>query len=321
MRAKTGLQHSPESERNLAIDRFRGTLVVLMVVGDYLSGVNFVPDFLKHAPDIGFTIADTVAPAFIFVIGLNFGPSFERRRNLQGDYDYRYFALRYLSLIGIGAVIAGAATMVGQPTNWGVLQAIGVAGLLTILVIRLPSWARFGIGAAMLIGYQVLLDSALLDAVLPAVHGGFFGAISWGALLVLSTAVSDAWRKGFTPYLSCLLVIGTLAIASSYIFPVSKHRVSLSFDLITLALSALVFLVFEGFSRVVANRAGLFSWWGESALALYLIHLVLLGIFVSPPTPWWYTDAPMWLSAIQLVAILIVMSLIARWMHIRRNRN
>jgi predicted acyltransferase len=319
VRAK-GLQHSPDSERSVAIDRFRGTLVVLMVVGDYLSGVNFVPDFLKHAPDIGFTIADTVAPAFIFIIGLNFGPSFERRRNLQGAYDYSYFAFRYLSLIGIGAVIAGAATMVGQPTDWGVLQAIGVAGLLTLLVIRLPSWARFGIGAVMLIGYQLLVDSVLLDEVLPAVHGGFFGAISWGALLILSTAVADTWRKGFMPYLACLLVIGALSVASSYIFPVSKHRVSLSFDLITLALSACVFLVFEGFSRVVANRAGIFSWWGESALVLYLIHLVLLGIFVSLPTPWWYEEAPMWLCTIELVAMLTAMSLIARWMHIRRNR-
>ena len=66
-------------ERILAIDRYRGLLVILMVGGDYLSGVQLVPAALKHAPDIGFTIADTVASAFVFTVGLNYGPSFARR--------------------------------------------------------------------------------------------------------------------------------------------------------------------------------------------------------------------------------------------------
>lgn len=310
---------APESTRNLAIDRLRGALVILMVGGDYLSGVQVVPTFLMHAPDIGFTISDAVAPAFVFVIGLNYGPSFARRMRQGAVRAYRHFLVRYVALIGIGAILAvGATTMAGVPTDWGVLQAIGVAGLICLLLIRLPAWARFVIGVLMLCGYQYLLDASMLAAVLHSVHGGLFGALSWAALLVLSTAVADVWRKGLRPYAICCAVLVVAAGISAVIVPVSKHRVSLSFVLIALAISALAFLVVELGSRVAAKRAGIFCWWGENALVLYLLHLVILAVVVVPPVAWWYTEAPVWLAALQLIVILTVMSVVAWWMHRRR---
>src|SRR5665647_1749090 len=186
---------APESTRNLAIDRLRGALVILMVGGDYLGGVQVVPTFLKHAPDIGFTVADAVAPAFIFVIGLNYGPSFSRRMRQSTVAAYRHFLVRYLALIGIGAIIAAGTTMAGVPTDWGVLQAIGVAGLISLLLIRLPAWARFVIGILTLCCYQYLLDASMLAAVQHSVQGGPFGALSWAALLVLSTAQQIAYGR------------------------------------------------------------------------------------------------------------------------------
>lgn len=307
-----------ETTRNLAIDRFRGVLVILMVCGDYLSGMQFVPTFLKHAPDIGFTVADTVASAFVFVIGLNFGPSFARQLHNGRSAAYRYFLLRYLALIGIGAVIAAGATMTGQPTDWGVLQALGVAGLICLAFIPLPTWARFVIGALLLIAYQVALDAAMLSPVLGSVHGGLFGALSWAALLILSTAVADVWRRGLLAYSVCCAGLVVAAVVSTGIIPVSKHRVSLSFILITLALSALVFLLLDRVAGARFKRPGLLCWWGESALALYLIHLLVLAAFVVPPIAWWYVEAPLWLAALQLTAILALMSVSARWMHRRR---
>jgi predicted acyltransferase len=65
-----------------------------MVGGDYLGGVQVVPVFLRHAPDIGFTIADAVAPAFVFVIGLNYGPSFARRMRQGPVPAQRHFLTR-----------------------------------------------------------------------------------------------------------------------------------------------------------------------------------------------------------------------------------
>lgn len=297
--------------RNLAIDRLRGTLVILMVAGDFLSGASVIPEFLKHAPDIGITVADLVAPAFLFLVGINFGPSFTRRASDNRSAAYRHFTSRYLGLIGIGAVISAGGIMVGMPNDWGVLQAIGVAGLLTLLVIRFPTWMRFLIGAGILTGYQYLLNIVMLDSVLNSVHGGLFGAVSWSAMLMLSTAVADMWRKGQLPYLVTVGVLAVAAALATLIVPVSKHRISLSYVLITLVISAAVLFVANAISRLRDSRSGLLVWWGQRSLALYLIHLLVLAVFVTPPIPWWYAEAPLWLIGTQLAFILAIMSAIA----------
>lgn len=306
--------------RDLSVDRLRGALVVLMVIGDYLSGIQAVPAFLKHAPDIGLTVADLVAPAFVFIIGLNYGGSFLKRSQSSVTSAYRYFLWRYLGLIGIGAVIVAGGTMVGRPTDWGVLQAIGVAGLICLLVIRLSTTWRFVIGMALLGGYQYLLDQVMLQTVLNSVHGGLFGALSWAALLILSTAVADVWRKGFAPFLPCTGLLVVAAALSTLVVPVSKHRVSLSYILITLALSAAVFLALKAIDRFRQWKPGILCWWGQNALALYLIHLVFVGVFAVPPAPWWYAEVSVWLGALQLVAILASMSWVAWTMSRRRGR-
>lgn len=306
------------STRLLSIDRMRGLLVILMVAGNYLAGIEFVPAFLKHAQDIGFTIADAVAPAFVFVIGLNYGPSFMRRFTIDKSMAYRDFLKRYLALIGIGSIISGGAYMVGMPSGWGVLQALGVAGLITLACITWATWARFTLGIAILIGYQVLLETLMLETVLSSIHGGLFGAVSWAALLILSTAVADVWRKGKSSYLLCIFLLGLLVAISVIVVPVSKHRVSLSFVLLALLISALVFLAFDSLSAIGPKRPGLFSWWGESALALYLMHLIALAPFVSIPITWWYAQAPLWLAIAQLFFILTVLSMFAWWLHRRR---
>ena len=41
-----------------SIDYFRGLSVILMVLVDYVGGIASVPGWLKHAPDIGLTVAD-----------------------------------------------------------------------------------------------------------------------------------------------------------------------------------------------------------------------------------------------------------------------
>ncbi|GAA4378334.1 heparan-alpha-glucosaminide N-acetyltransferase domain-containing protein [Agromyces bauzanensis] len=304
--------------RNLAIDRFRGALIILMVGGDYLSGVQAVPAFLKHAPDIGYTVADAVAPAFVFVIGLNYGPSFVRRMPRGTANAYVHVLLRYLALIGIGAILAGGATATGTPTDWGVLQALGVAGLVCLAFIRLPTSARFAIGIVMLAAYQVVLDASMLPLVLASTQGGLFGAVSWAALLVLSTAVADVWRVGVRPYAVCCAALSVAAALAAVLVPVSKHRVSLSYVLISLAIAAVVFLAVDLTARFVADRPGYLCWWGENPLVLYLLHLVILAAVVFPDAAWWYAEAPIWLAVLQLSGILAVLSSVAWWLHRRR---
>lgn len=177
----TGSPEGTTPPRDLRIDRLRGGLVILMVAGNFASGVEFVPAFLKHTPDIGLTVADLVAPCFVFAIGVNFGPSFARRSRSTATAAYRHFTLRYLSLLGIGAILtAGGTVVAGESTDWGVLQALGVAGLICLAFIRLGTAARFAVGLALLLAYQLLLNAFMLRAVLSSDQGGFLGSVSWG---------------------------------------------------------------------------------------------------------------------------------------------
>ncbi len=91
---------------------------------------------------------------------------------------YSHFLTRFLAIVGLGAIISAGETALGDNPSgidWGVLQAIGMAGLLTLIVISLPSTWRWIIGAGILVVYQIVLDHFLLDLTLRSPHGGLFG--------------------------------------------------------------------------------------------------------------------------------------------------
>ena len=50
-----------------------------MVLADYFNNIKPIPARLNHAPDIGYTIIDLVAPLFVFAIGITYGMSFNPR--------------------------------------------------------------------------------------------------------------------------------------------------------------------------------------------------------------------------------------------------
>jgi predicted acyltransferase len=67
------------TKRIPSIDQFRGFAILTMVLANYMGGVSLIPAWLKHAPDIGLTVIDLIAPFFIFAIGLTYELSFHRR--------------------------------------------------------------------------------------------------------------------------------------------------------------------------------------------------------------------------------------------------
>jgi predicted acyltransferase len=307
-----------------SIDQFRGFAILTMVLANYTGGVKLIPAWLKHAPDIGLTVNDLVAPFFIFAIGLTFGLSFQRRLARDGaGKTYGHFAIRYLALVGVGALMSAGETAVGaNPAgiDWGVLQAIGVAGLLALGVIRLPALYRWLIGAVVLVIYQIALDNFLLDITLRSPHGGLFGSVSWGAMLILGTALADLFhdtgkRKWFYWASLAVLIVG---IGLAFLLPVSKHRVSSTYVLISLGISALLFALFHFFAERFRMNLHMLNAWGKNPLALYVLHYVLIGIFFLPNIPFLYAAAPLWLVLLEIVFLITVLTWIAYWME-RRN--
>lgn len=297
-----------------SIDQFRGFAILLMVLADYLADVNQAPAWLKHAPDVGYTVIDLIAPMFVFAIGLTYGLSFRRRLGRDGARKtYEHAIVRNLALIGLGFLLTLGGNLSGvypSTVNWGLLQALGAAGLLALTVIRLPASWRVGVALGLLAVYQAGLSCCWLDAVRSAPHNGPWGALSWGALLILATVLADWYhdpvgrRMGMTWGSLAMLLAG---LAAAAVIPVSKTRASASYILISLGLSALVFLGFHALGER-GLRLPILSTWGRNPLVLYLLHGVLLGIFALPPVPGWYVDAPLWLVGLQAAAFVAILS-------------
>ena len=306
-----------EAVRREAIDLFRGFAILLMVLANFLTGVENLPAWMKHAPGVGLTIVDLIAPFFIFAIALTYRTSWQRRCQRDGAKgSAEHFFERYVAIAGIGffltildVYIEGAVWR--EP--WGVLQAIGAAGLLTLPVIALSWPLRLIAGLGVLGVYQFLLQSRWLEEVRNASHGGLRGSLGWGAMLILGTALADFYNDGDRsrrrfPLAACAF-LGSGAILTVSI-PMGKVWVSASYVLVSVGASGLAFQLFEYVSENLRFRPAVLSAWGRNPLVLYLLHIVLLGGFVLPAAPGWYARAPAWLTALEALALLGVLSIL-----------
>jgi predicted acyltransferase len=314
-----------QSNRISSIDIFRGIAILTMVVANFMTGIQTIPAWLKHAPDIGLTVIDFIAPFFIFAIGLVYRASFDRRLKQEGALKaYSQFITRYFAILGIGAIITSAGTALGVTPGaieWGVLQSIGVAGLITLIFIRLPALWRWVVGFGLLIIYQWVLDRYLLALTLRSPHGGLFGSIAWGAMMILATALADLFldqEHGYKIFPWAALVIEFLGIALGVIFPISKHRVSSSYVLITLGASALLFYLIHYAVENWNFKSRVLEVWGRNPLVLYFLHYVLIGIVFLSGLPFLYAQASPWVVLIEMSALIAVITVIAFWLE-RRN--
>ena len=308
--------------RSEAVDKYRGLAIILMVIANHLADIASIPAGLKHAPDVGLTPIDLIAPFFIFAIGLTYGPSYRGRLSRDGlARAYGHFIRRWLALIGIGAIISAGEVMVGQGAggmSWGVLQAIGAAGLIALPLLALgPGW-RMLAGLALLGAYQLLLDAFWLPLVLGSGHGGLPGCLSWAGMLVLATAVADLLhlgRKRLFPLANLAALAAGIALA--FVVPVSKNRVSASYVLVSLGASGVLFMGIKLAVERLGVRPAFLSWWGANPLLLYIGHYLLLAVFVLPGIPWWHAEASLLLAAAQAALLVGVLTLCA-WLLARK---
>jgi len=305
-------------KRLRSLDAFRGFAIVGMVLVNFWGGLNAIPAWLKHAPDIGLTFADLVAPFFIFAIGLTYGISARRRLKRDGwGKTAGHFFRRWMSIVGIGAAMTSLEKVYGEglyQLDWGALQSIGVAGLLTFPLLKLKKEWRALIGVGLLVVYQILLDNFFLEIVLRSQHGGIIGALGYTGMMILSTVLADFFfgsgqEKKWFPWLSFLALAAGIGLW--FVVPVSKHRVSASYVILTTGASAVLFWLFHLLVDRLKVRIWLLESWGRNPLLLYLLQYLVMAVFILPPFPAWNTDAPLWLVMVQSAVLLIVLTLIA----------
>lgn len=305
------------SQRLASLDLFRGLAILGMVLANYLAGVEWISPWLKHAKDAGFTVTDLVAPMFIFAIGLTYGGSFRRRLARDGaGKTYQHFVARFAALLGMGALFSAGEVLLGvdgQTVNWGVLQAIGVAGLVTLIILRLPTWARLLSGLGILAFYQFMLNTFWLARILSEPHGGLLGSISWTSMLVLATVFADVFfrQNGQRRLLALSAGSVLLGLLLSTVFVISKNRVSPSYVLLSLGLSGLIFSTCQILVEKFRLKSQLLLLWGRNPLVLYLLHMLLLGLVYLPNIPALYAQAPFWLVIIEAVALVGILTWVA----------
>ncbi|MCL2409027.1 MAG: DUF1624 domain-containing protein [Oscillospiraceae bacterium] len=309
---RTGLGNAAVA-RDLTIDRFRGILIILMVIGNGLADVSAFPGIFKHAEDIGFTIADTVAPMFILAIAMTYRSSFLRRYETDKASAYSHFIIRYFALMGLGALFSAGGVVVAQQTPWGVLQSIGMAGLLTLPFIRLGAGRRAAAALAILIIYQLVLDRFWLADVLGSSHGGFYGSISWGAMLILATSMVDWLNASGRRQVIAITALTVVTAASLWVVPVSKNRVTLSFVLLTTLISCFTYIVVRIVSGRLGTKGGLIAYWGEKPLPLFVIHLLLTALSQLPFALLGIYERPFIPAALATLAVLVVMTSYVLW--------
>ena len=321
--------------RYLSIDLFRGLAIVGMIFVDIINPFDNVPAWSKHASDYGLTYVDVIAPIFIFAIGLTYKMSFNRTIEREGYLKtFVRFARRYGALAGFGFIGSiHLVTSEGIKFTWGVLQAIGYAGLFTMFFIFLPRIVRLLIGVGTLVGYQFILNipievesvmMTLGDLNLLDEHGGIIGGIGFAAMLLITTAIIDLFgEKKKLPILisgAAFISVGIIVhfIWKVYGYPIhggiSKERMTPSYVALTIGISALLFyLIWYLFDKrdITKGKSIILQPIGRNALFLYIIHpiFILLATLYLPQST--HGALVMFIAAVNVVIIW----LLAVWMN------
>jgi predicted acyltransferase len=263
-------------------------------------------------------MVDEVAPVFIIAIGMSFIISYKKRIATCGQNETSsHFLKRFAVLIGIGAILVSGERIfapTGSDYAWGVLQAIGVAGIATTLTIRLPAVARICIGIVSLAAYQVFLDFFWLNIVLSSSHGGLPGSLSWTAMMILAASIAELIENSKRSPITAAAAGGILTISgliTGIFIPISKNRVSASYVLLSTGIGILLLSCFMLLSGKARLRLSFLVVWGKNPLLFYILHYILLGIVFLPGVPWWYGNAAPWLVVFQLCFLIGCMSVLA----------
>jgi predicted acyltransferase len=305
-----------KKQRITAIDQLRGYAIFGMLLVNASSLFSLNHEQLMHHREI-FTYADSIAPLFLFVVGLGMRLSWLRRNSLDAaDEIRRTMIKRYTLLVLIAFVIYGGWL-------WDALMDIGLAGLIAVWFVdkkpRIRVFAAFTLVAI----YQAIVmfsvygawitrtikftsdSTPLLIKLIPLnealfavpMNGGPLGPLSWCMMLLFGTIAYDLMagsdRKVFI--LGCL-GWGLGLCAAGYIlhlpwgqwkeaWPISAYYMTAPFPLWSTGLCFIQLLIFYLLCDIFKWRIPTFSAVGMNPLFIYILHLLVLDVIGGFETP------------------------------------
>ena len=202
-----------KQQRIRSLDQFRGFTVLAMFVVNFGHGMKSVPQLFQHNEN-WFSLADWIMPGFIFVVGMSFRLTWPRRVAKSGKRAAQIgYLRRSLILIGVSLLLFGFGLPLAallKARLWEVLAIIGASQLLLLPVIG--KGTRFRVIAAIVLlaihaalsqwfnVHFVLAKPNPLDPFWGATDvrawdGGFFGLLSWAAIMLAGLSPEQAVRR------------------------------------------------------------------------------------------------------------------------------
>ena len=347
-------------KRIASIDQLRGYAIFGMILVNYLGVFSRMPEAFKHHralddwPPFGFTYADSIAPLFIFVVGMGFRLSFQRHVNSLGLWKARRAAIKRNSiLILIGYFVYGMEFQ----WIWDALVDIGFAGLLALPFIHRSKGTLLVAAVGYLILFQFLFMSThfwnswihflmffpdlgewvrwpgMMDfntygdwLMSKSIDGGPFGPLSWVFPLLLGSVAYDIMKSENqkNKVVQCiawgigLFVLGWVFRLEWGSFKSAWYHTQYGMTPpYTIASTGLCFLCLLYFQYVADIKGIIFqplSILGKNALAIYIFQLLLLEF----TGPWASKDSTVLVAVFSFSVFMLVCYSLA-WVLHKRN--
>ena len=242
---------APQKERIRSLDQLRGYAIFGMLLVNFFGhydtkwvekmSESWFKDFLMlifgqqlHHHSEFFTYADTIAPLFMFVVGIGLRLSWLRRVEQVGPVQARKsIAKRYFTLVLIAFAIY-------QGWLWDALMSIGLAGLVAVLVIDRKPAIRIAYAVLLVTAYQIIFSNTTYgdwllrmgkfgrdfpwpfittfiplreDILSCQINGGLLGHWGWAMMLILGTVCYDLMMTRNAKKILTGLVAGIVVFA------------------------------------------------------------------------------------------------------------
>lgn len=304
--------------RLASLDAARGLAVLSMIAVNTAAYVYYANDFpvfpfLLHAHWQGFTYADWVFPAFVFITGASIAAAHAASQEGQPSLARAFW--RAARLFALGVVLSNLYWMADFESvpfrPFGVLQRLAlVAFACSAAVVFLGPKARLAIAAALLALYWPLCLAPVPDGVATTLEEPGMNIVAWvdrtllgqhtyvrgefgydpegivstlpaiaQGLLGVAAGEFALRRRGDGKAFVAMALIGAAMTLSGVLwglaFPIVKDIWSSSFVLVSSGLTLIVFALMQAWlDRGAGRTAPLLTAFGLNAITAYTLHML-----------------------------------------------
>lgn len=295
------------SQRIPSMDQIRGYAILGMLLVDYFEAYD-VTWFQLHHHHEQYSYADTIAPLFLFVVGMGMRLSMKRRLEHVGVAEARKGMLKRYALLVLIAFTLYTGYL------WDALMNIGLAGLIALWVVDKKPAVRVGVGIGFLALYQAVFSFTVYgdwllrtvefsDETMPvlwkiipigpellgtAINGGPLGHWSWLLMLIAGTIGYDIIATKDTRKIvtTCLgLAVASLAMGwllrmewpgIKEFWPFSKYYMTAPVSFWSTGFCFLTLLIFHLICDRLDVRIPHLTVFGMNPLVIYILQWCIM---------------------------------------------